>query len=61
MGSAASRVVIFGQKYPQNTKEMAIICFGHNFWTDAYFSIPLSLLIYSFPLITPLYDPETQQ
>ena len=24
-------------------------CFGHNFWSDAYFSIPFSLVIYIYP------------
>ena len=43
----------------QNTKEIIhfcllfhkIFCFGHNFWTDAYFSIPLSQVIHIFPVL----------
>ena len=28
-----------------------IFCFGHNFWTDAYFLIPLSQVVHIFPVL----------
>ena len=51
MGSAPSRMVNFWQKWGKNTKEMTIISELFLFWTDANFSIPLSLLIYIFPIL----------
>ena len=43
---SASKEPKIQRKWPKFDTQF---CFGHNFWSDAYFSIPFSLVIYIYP------------
>ena len=53
MGSAYTGVAIYGPEGAQNTKDMAkfseLICFDHNFLTNAKINLIFQQMIYTFP------------